>query len=84
MNERESKKYEELVKRLGRQLASRMKLENVEQSELAKRIGQSQSTISNIVNGKTDTSIKKIFMAFEALGADPLEEIRYAVIKNTT
>lgn len=84
MNERESKKYEELVKRLGRQLASRMKLENVEQSELAKRIGQSQSTISNIVNGKTDTSIKKIFLAFEALGADPLEEIRYAVIKNTT
>lgn len=79
MGKKKSENYEKLAKRLGRQLASRMTLQNIEQDELAKKIGQSQSTISNIIRGKTDSSMKNIFLAFEALGLDPLEEIRHAV-----
>ena len=70
MKKKKSENYEKLASSLGRQLASRMKLQNVGQSELAERIGQSQSTISNIITGKTDTSIKNIFFAFEELGLE--------------
>ena len=83
MKKKKSENYEKLASSLGRQLASRMKLQNVGQSELAERIGQSQSTISNIITGKTDTSIKNIFFAFEALGLDPIEEIRHAISDKT-
>ena len=43
MKRDKSEKYEEMVIRLGRQLASRMMLQNIGQKELAKRIGQSQA-----------------------------------------
>ena len=79
MKRDKSEKYEEMVIRLGRQLASRMMLQNIGQKELAKRIGQSQATVSNLINGKTDSSMKNLFLAFEALGSNPLEEIRHAV-----
>lgn len=67
--------YELFTKQIGTLINAEMKSQGLDQDSLSILTKQSQSTISNIINGKTNVSMKKIFSVMETLGMNPLEEI---------
>lgn len=71
------KQYELLTSRLGKRIREEMARQNIDQASLAGKIGQSQAAISNIITGKTNVSMKTVFLAMEALEMDPLKELEY-------
>lgn len=67
--------YHYLAEFLGKRIKEEMVALSIDQKTLAQRSEQSQSTISNIVSGKTNVSMKTIFYVMEILGMDPLLEL---------
>lgn len=64
-----------LLKNLGRTISEEMKRQNLDQIELAKKLEVSQSTISNITNGKTGVSLKKYISVMDILNIDLSEKL---------
>lgn len=78
-----SGQYEQLSAYLGERISEEMKRRRVDQISLAQKSGQSQSTISHIVSGKTNVSMKTVFLVMEALGMNPLQEISHCCQEET-
>lgn len=62
--------YQKLLKYLGKRIYAEMKRQYMDQAELAVYLGISQSSISNMINGKPSISIKKYLSAMNALKID--------------
>lgn len=67
--------YEYLAKCLGRKIKKKMHDRGWDQSMLAEKTGQSQPTISNILNGKSTVSMKTVFKVMETMEMNPIAEI---------
>lgn len=76
-----SANYIILVQKLGHRIEDEMNKRKMGQTDLARLTGQSQPSISNIIQGKDNVSMKKIFSVMEALGMDPLREISRCIDK---
>ncbi|MCC8050880.1 MAG: helix-turn-helix domain-containing protein [Clostridiales bacterium] len=72
MNSQNTKTYSALLKRLGNEIQKEMRYQNIDQTELSVRSGLSQSTISNMINGKENVSMKKYFWVMETLQIDAI------------
>lgn len=75
MEDFSAQSYEYLTKNLGKRINYEMHNRGWDQKTLAKNSNQSQSTISNIISGKTTVSMKTIFEVMEILEMDPLSEL---------
>ena len=81
--QQELNSYDTLMRTLGIKIQYEMKKKEMDQNELARRAKQSQSTISNIISGKTCVSMKTVFSVMETLEMNPLNELSNLFQKNT-
>lgn len=70
MESTNEEEYLKLLKYLGKRIYAEMKRQYMDQAELAGYLGISQSSISNMINGKPSISIKKYLSAMNALKID--------------
>lgn len=75
MGNTNKEEYEALLKHLSRKISEEMRRQNLEQKELAEQLEISQSSISNITNGKADVSLKKYISVMDVLKLDLSEEL---------
>lgn len=62
---------EQITQRFSKQINKRLRALNIDQRELARRIGINESTLSRYMNGHRDPSYRLIFRMAEALDCEP-------------
>ena len=62
--------FQKLLKYLGRRIYTEMKRQYLDQEKLAVALGISQSSVSNMINGKSSISFKKYLSAMDSLKID--------------